>query len=225
MHRIKFIAALALSTYFAVAQNGFSQTTGTSPLTTGTIGAQVLGRVLIQSDLTVKLYGYFTYMEGVPGPIFSGVPSENTAMLTFSADPTAATLISNGDIIQGLENPLNSQFTNLNVYYNSSPTTRSLLSPGDFTQGQLIAQFQSHAAAVNVSASGTFQATGALTIQTGSYFFINNQPANLFNMVTGLNLNLFGPAPSLATIAAGVVSNGNFSIPLAGTAYVAGGQN
>src|SRR5579883_1624962 len=82
-----------------------------SPLPLGTIGAQVVGRVLIQPDLTIKLYGYFTYVQGIQGSIFSGSPSENTAMLTFSADPTAATLISNGDIIQGLENPANGQFT------------------------------------------------------------------------------------------------------------------
>jgi hypothetical protein len=213
----------ALAGYLGLAvQSGCAQST---PLSTGSIGAQVVGRILIQSDLSVKLYGYFTYMQGVPGPLFSGTPSENTAMLTFSADPTAASLISNGDIIQGLENPSNGQFTNLTVYYNASPSSRSLASPDDFTQGQAVAQFHSRAAAVSISASGTFQATGALNPQTGSFFFINNQPVNIFNMVNGLTMNLFGPAPTLSTIMTGIMNNGNFSIPLAGTAYVAGQQN
>ena len=227
MHSTKVSAVvslplLAIAGYLAFGpRNGYSQ----SSLPAGTIGAQVVGRILIQPDLTVKLYGYFTYMQGVPGPLFSGPPSENTAMLTFSADPTAATLISNGDIIQALENPVNGQFTNLTVYYNANPSSRSLANPDDFTQGQSVALFHSRAAAVNISASGTFQATGALNSQTGSFFFINNQPVNIYNLVTGLTLNLFGPAPSLSTIAAGIAANGNFSIPLAGTAYVAVPQN
>ncbi|HEY3840503.1 MAG TPA: hypothetical protein VGL72_28220 [Bryobacteraceae bacterium] len=227
MHCIKVPEALrlpliVLAGYLAIgSQSGYAQ----ASLPSGTIGAQVVGRILIQADLTVKLYGYFTYMQGVPGPLFSGTPGENTAMLTFSADPTAATLISNGDIIQALENPVNGQFTNLTVYYNANPSARSLANPDDFTQGQSVALFQSRAGAVNISASGTFQATGALNTQTGSFFFINNQPVNIYNLVSGLTLNLFGPAPSLSTITAGLAANGNFSIPLAGTAYVALPQN
>jgi hypothetical protein len=231
MPRIKSAAAfslhvLALVTYLAAgSQNGYPQPTGSASLAVGTIGAQVLGRVLIQSDLSVKLYGYFTYMQGVPGPIFSGAPSESTAIMTFSADPTAATLVPNGDVTQGLENPVNGQFTNLNVYYNPNPSSRNLLNPDDFTQGQLVAQFHSRAAAVSITAPATFQATGALTLQTANYFIINNQPISLFNLVSGLTLTLSGHAPPINAIAAGILANGSFSIPLSGTAYIAGIQN
>lgn len=230
MRRNKLIAAIGVPalvflSYLAIGfETACAQSTSV-PLTPGTIGAQVVGRVLILPDFSVKLYGYFTYMQGVPGPLFTGAPSENTAMLTFAADPTFATLVSNGDIMQGLENPANSQFTNLTVYYNAGATARNILNPDDFAQGQAVAQFHSRAAAVSISASGTFQATGALNPQTGSYFFINNMPVNIYNVVSGLTINLFGPALAIPTIAAGILANGNFSIPFSGTGYIAGTQN
>jgi hypothetical protein len=222
MRRIPSRIALAFILYLAAgSQQGYSQ----AILANGAIGAQVLGRVRIQPDLSVKLYGYFTYLAGVPGSIFAGVPSENTAMLTYAADPTSATLIRNGDIVQGVESPVNSQYTVLSIYYNPNATSRNILNPDDFAQGQLIAKFRSRASVVNVSASGTFQATSGITLDTANYFFIHNQPVNLGSIANALSLTLFGPAPSFDAIAAGLLSDGSFSIPLAGTGYIVSSMN
>jgi len=229
MLRLKFSAAagvpaLALLTYLAVGPQRI-QAQSSGPVANGSIGAQVLGRVRLQPDFSVKLYGYFTYIAGVPGSIFTGVPSENTAMLTYSAEPTGATLIRNGDIVQGLENPANGQYTVLSIYYNPNPSSRNILSPDDFTQGQLIAKFRSRAAAVNIAASGSFQATSGLSMETSSFFIINGQPMNFANIANGLSLSLFGPAPSFDTITAGLLNDGSASISLSGTAYIAGTPN
>ena len=229
MLRLKFFAApglpaLALVTYLAVgSQPIHAQSSG--PLPNGSIGAQVLGRVRIQPDFSIKLYGYFTYVAGVPGSIFTGAPSENTAMLTYSAEPTGAALIRNGDIVQGLENPANGQYTILSIYYNPNPSSRNILNPDDFTQGQLIAKFRSRAAVVNIAASGSFQATSGLTMDTSSFFIINGQPMNFANLASGLSLSLFGPAPSFDSITAGLLNDGSASVSLSGTAYIAGTPN
>ncbi len=122
-----------------------------------------------------------------------------------------------------MENPANGQYTILNVYYNATPSTRSLTSPADFTQGQLVATFRSQAGVVNISGSGAFQASAGLTLDTSTAFVLSNgQTLNFSSLANALSLNLFGSAPSLDVIAAGIQANGNFSIPLAGTSYVSG---
>jgi hypothetical protein len=219
--KILGIPFFAVAAYLATGpQNSYSQAPP-APLANASIGAQVLGRVSIQPDFSVSLYGYFTFMSGVPGPIFSGDPSENTAMLTYWAEPTGATLLHNGDILQGLEKPVNGQYTILNVYYNPNPGPRNLLTPDDFKQGQLVAQFRSRAAVVNVASPGSFQATAGIVLDSSSDFTINGSTFNIANVTNGMSIALFGPAPSLTSIAQGLLTDGSFSIHLAGTAYIA----
>jgi hypothetical protein len=81
MQRTKTVfAALALISGLA------TQTYAQSPtrLPNAAIGSQVLGRVQVNADFSVNIYGYFSFLQGVTGPIFSGPPSESTAMFTFS---------------------------------------------------------------------------------------------------------------------------------------------
>ena len=58
-YRTKSLALV--SCLIAASVHGYAQSTA-SPLPAGSIGAQVLGRVRLQPDLSVKLYGYFTYV-------------------------------------------------------------------------------------------------------------------------------------------------------------------
>ena len=216
------VPAFAILTYLAIApQNSYAQFPPVARIPNGAVGAQVLGRVQVQPDFSMIMYGYFSYMEGLPGAIFAGDPSENTAMLTFSAVPTAATLIQNGNILHGLEKPVNGQSTSLYVYYNPSPTSRDILNPSDFTQGILIATFHSRAAAVNIFAAGNFQATGVLALDTAPAFVLNGQLLSLGSLVNALSLNLSGSAPTSDGLTQGLATDGNFSIPFAGTAYAA----
>jgi hypothetical protein len=223
MYRIQQYGLLAIiGCLTAIPQVSYAQG---SPLQNGVIGAQVLGRVRILPDLSVRLYGYFTYVSGVQGSLFNSAPNENSAVLTFVAEPTAATFIANGSILQGQESPVNGQSTTLTVYYNPTSTGRNILNPDDFAQGQKVATFHSRAAAVTLTGSGSFQATGGLTLDTSSFFIINGQPVSIGNLTSALNLMLFGPAPTLDSIAASLLSDGSVSIPLSGTAYTAPVQN
>jgi len=223
MYRLKPYGLLAIiGCLTAIPQTICAQGT---PLQNGVIGAQVLGRVRILPDLSVRMSGYFTYISGVQGSLFNSTPSENSAVLTFVADPTAATFIANGSILQGQESPVNGQYTTLTVYYNSSSTGRNILNPDDFAQGQKVATFRSRAGAVTLTGSGGFQGTAGLTLDTSNFFIINGQPLNLGNLVSALNLMLVGPAPTLDSIAASLVSDGSVSVPLSGTAYTAPAQN
>jgi len=219
MQRLKQTALLAFITCIAaIPQKSYAQST---PLPAGAISAHVLGRVQILPDFSVKVYGYFTFVTGAPSSIFNGAPSENTAVLTFAADPTAATLISNGGVIQGLENPVNGSFTAMSLYYNSNPAGRNILNPDDFTQGQKVATFRSRAAVVNITSSGNFQGTSGLALDTADTFVVNGQPLNIGSLISALNLTVFGPAPTLDSVAASLLTDGSVSIPFSGTAYVA----
>ena len=187
----------------------------------GTVAAQVLGRVRLNSDFSVNLYGYFTYMEGIQTSIFNGPPSENTATFTFSAEPTNAALFKNGDLVHALENPVNGQYTTLSVYYNPAPSSRDLANPDDFKQGSLVAQFRSRAGAVNVLPSKTFQASAGLSLLSTSVVFLNGQALTIGSLVSTMSLNLFGPSPSFDDILAGLGTDGSYTIPFSGTGTAA----
>jgi len=188
----------------------------------GAVAAQVLGRVRLNADFSVNLYGYFTAMESISGSLFNGAPGENTALFTFVAQPTGAMLIKNGDLVHGLENPPNGQFTTLTVYYNGSPSTRDINNPDDFAQGMPVASFRSRSAAVNVLPGSTFQASAGLAILSSSFFYLNGQPTNIASIVNALSLTLSGASPSFDAITAGLGTDGFYSFPFAGSAIAVG---
>jgi hypothetical protein len=205
---------ILLSSLVIAPQAGYAQ----QKIANGAIAAQVVGRVKLNADLTVKLYGYFTAMEGVPGSIFSGPKGENTAMFTFAADTTSATIIKNGDMVTAVASPLDGQYTTLSVYYNATPSTRDLTNPDDFTQGQLVAQFRSRSGSVSLLPGGHFQGSAGLSLLSSVQFTFGDQPLNISSIVNGMSLTVFGPAPSFDSILAGLVSDGFFTVPYAGTA-------
>ena len=101
--------AATLSTA-AMAQN--------SPAPAGQVVVDSVNRLYLNPVTTqVLLTGYFASIEGLPGPLFSGVPSESTAHFTWSSASSGATVLPNGDIAGVV---LNSG-ENFNVYYNPSP--------------------------------------------------------------------------------------------------------
>lgn len=103
---------------------------------TGHIASHGLERDAINADGTGEGVGYFTFLEGIPGPFFSGAPSEATAFFTFRSEAFSTGTIPNGDVVALLHPP--GQFT---VYLNELPGS-NWNDFNTFSQGQPIATFE-----------------------------------------------------------------------------------
>ncbi|MFN7924150.1 MAG: hypothetical protein U0Q16_28875 [Bryobacteraceae bacterium] len=186
--------------------------------------AQTVGRVQINSDLTVDLFGYYTVAEGFNFPLFNGTPSEKTATLTYRADRVGARAFVNGGLLQGLERPLAGNSTALSVYYIENPANRDWNDPETFNQGTLVARFQSRNAAVVVY-PGSYVATSGITLERSIPFTANGQRYDVNNQANGLSLSLHGPAPALDALLAQIAKDGRIQIEQAGTAWNASSPN
>jgi hypothetical protein len=94
---------------------------------------QLVGRGLINPATgMVQVLGYFTFLEGVPGPMFLGAPSEATAFFTLRSDPFTLQTIPNGDILVGLLGPETFSF-----YLDTTPN-QNFSDPASFSDGQSI---------------------------------------------------------------------------------------
>jgi hypothetical protein len=84
-----------------------------------------------------EIVGYITDIKGIPGPLFSGLPSESTAFFTFRSDVfTLQPLPANGDVGLSLVTP-----GTFSLYLNVSPEG-DWSNPDTFSSGKLIATFR-----------------------------------------------------------------------------------
>jgi hypothetical protein len=98
----------------------------------GHVASHGIERDSVNADGTGEGAGYFTFIEGIPGPFFSGGPSEATAFFTFTTAPFSTIPIPNGNVTALLHPP-----GHFYVYLNPAPNGNW----NDFTsfaQGQLI---------------------------------------------------------------------------------------
>jgi hypothetical protein len=102
----------------------------------GRIASHGVERDAINADGTGESVGYFTFIEGIPGPFFAGAPSEATAFFTLRSEPFSTGVISNGGVIILLHPP--GRFT---VYLNTVPEG-NWNDFSSFSQGQPIATFE-----------------------------------------------------------------------------------
>jgi hypothetical protein len=96
-----------------------------------------VGRIYLDPSTGKAVYaGYLVHINGLPGQLFNGSPSEATAYFTFSTDVLQLTpLPTNGDIALALVSA-----GTFNVYYNVVPSG-DWSNPSSFSGGQLIATF------------------------------------------------------------------------------------
>ena len=99
----------------------------------GHVASHGLERDIVNADGTGAGAGYFTFIEGIPGPFFAGSPSESTAFFTFRTEPFSTQRIPNGDVIALLHPP--GRFT---IYLNPAPNG-NWNDFNTFSQGQPIA--------------------------------------------------------------------------------------
>lgn len=138
--------------------------------TAGTIpGARIfdhyVGRAIRTASGTVA-FGYFTFLEGIPGPFFAGTPhSEATAFFTFRTDPLVFSDISrNGSILFATLRAPTYQ-----IYFNPSPHG-DWSKPDSFSSGELIATFK--------RTDGFFTCNGNLNLLNTCSSFISGKLAS-----------------------------------------------
>jgi hypothetical protein len=149
----------------------------------GAVASHLVGRFVINADGTDEMYGYYPFIEGVPGPFFAGDPSEATAYLTFRTSTSMPQIIPNGDIYHIFLTPPAGGANTVNVYLNSNPAG-DFTNPDTFSSGQLIATFQSHTGMITAipNTVGTGMTTASLI--SSSDFSFNGQTFN-FNALGG----------------------------------------
>lgn len=109
------------------------------------------GRAVGLSSGAIEGFGYFTFVDGIPGPYFAGAPGEATAFFTFRTGPiNFPTIVNNGSVLFAP-----AQGPTFNIYFNPAPKG-DWNNPDSFSGGQLIATFK--------RAEGIFMCNGDLTL-------------------------------------------------------------
>ena len=168
MHKIRNYFGLTLLAGAALLVSDLSIPASAQRLDSIPAGQTILtfvNRLLINPP-QVLVYGYFVDLAGIPGPLFSGAPGENTAYFTWSLNAQGAVQLQNGDTkdpgaINVAVLPAAETF---NVYFNATPN-QNWSNPASFSAGQLIATFK--------SAPGTQTGAGPVAFVTQSYSLVS----------------------------------------------------
>jgi len=128
---------------------------------------------------TAQVVGYFTFVEGTPGPFFSGLPSEATAFFTFRTDTLTLTPpIANGPDVSAI---MFSPGT-LTVYFNTSPTG-NFSNLDSFSSGKPIATFRRSTGMITNVAGSTGVATLSAKLISSQDFVFQGRTINFRDFV------------------------------------------
>lgn len=145
---------------------------------------QLVGRTLLNPATGAgQVLGYFTFIEGVPSPMFAGAPGEATAYFTIRSQPFQTQFFPNGDILIGLLG--DERFT---VYADETPD-QDFASPATFSDGTVVAGFNRLPAQINF--------VGPVFTDTFSVEFLSNRPITWM----GRRVNLRQLTPNGVTLA------------------------
>src|SRR6266446_1441091 len=128
---------------------------------------------------TAQVAGYFMFVEGVPGPFFSGNPSEATAFLTFRSDTLSLSPpIANGpDVSATMFSP--GTFT---AYFNSTPGG-NFANLDSFSSGKPIATFQRSTGMITSVVGSTGTATFSAKLISSQDFVFQGRTVNFGKLV------------------------------------------
>jgi hypothetical protein len=177
--------------------------------------AKVTGRVLLGSDLTAELIGYYTQIEGLPGQLFAGEPSEKTAYFAFRTDRAPVQAVKEGDSIKLVPRASDSL---LNIYFHPLPN-RDFSKPDTFAEAQLVATYRTTGGEATLSAEGRFSYSGKLALESSADFVIDGARYNFRDFGAGFVLSAGGSGPNFDEIAR-QAAQGSLSIPFTGSASV-----
>ncbi len=155
-----------------------------------------VGRVLVSADFsTGQVIGYYSFLEGVSGSLFSGTPSEATAYFTLRSDTFSLQSLTNGPVTATLAEP--GTFT---IYLNATPDG-DWSNPDSFSSGQPVATFlRSEGLLTNAGPtsfamfSATLVSSVDFTFQGNVYNFKKLVPNGITHIFTASNTVLTGTA-------------------------------
>ncbi len=185
-----FVSMVAIAGMFLFAsRSGRAQGTMRTTIPHGAVASHLIGRFVINADGTAELYGYYPFIEGVPGPFFAGTPSEATAYLTFRTSLSTPQIVPNGNIYHIFLTPPASTPNTVNVYLNSNPAG-DFTNPDTFSSGQLIATFQSHTGMITAIPNTMGSGMTTIELMSSSDFSFNGQTFNFSALGGGVTLVL-----------------------------------
>lgn len=127
---------------------------------------------------TAQVAGYLLFVEGAPGPFFSGNPSEATAFFTLRSDTLSLSPpIANADVSATIFSP--GTFT---VYLNSSPSG-NFASLDSFSSGIPIATFRRSTGMITSVNSSTGTSTFSAKLVSSQDFVFQGRTVNFGNLV------------------------------------------
>ena len=174
-----FVVSLAV-----LPGDGASAAEENNPVPAGRVVWQLVGKTLLNPVTgTGQVLGYFTFIEGVSDPMFSGAPGEATAHFTIRSQPFQTQFFPHGDILIGL---LGSEtFT---LYLDPTPD-QDFNNPASFSDGQALAAFNRLPAQINF--------VGPVFTDTFSVEFLSSQKASWQDR----RIDLEGLTPNGVTLA------------------------
>ena len=215
--RLLNAALVCLALGLLAASLGFSDDPNLQKVPVGAVAAQLTGRLVGSGGLAgeYEFLCYATFIEGLGASLFTGDPSEQTALITLRSDKFRFQTLANGSLIHfgRLILPGTSP-AQVRIYYTSNPN-HDFSEPDSFSQGQLVGVLQARGIQGNLTPSFTFNATGTLTVESTSDISIGGKRVSLNMLGDSVTASLRGVAPAAAQFAG---ANG-ISVPLDGTVY------
>lgn len=131
------------------------------PIAPARVAWYVTGRFYEDEQSQLQDLGYFLYLGGVSGSLFSGPIGEASALLTFRSAPFAARTVMNGNISLGLD-----AVGGFSVYLNLKGGA-SFEDPDSFSRGRRIAIFRRTSVVMGTTLAAPAQ--GGLAIGTNVF--------------------------------------------------------
>ncbi len=153
---------------------------------TGSIAAQVAGRVNIGLDGIVEVFVYFHFVDGLSN-LFSGqITNEQTAHFTLRADRLRPIFTQNGDLTHVTFQPYNSEGF-YRIFYNPQPISRDLTKPETFSQGTQIAAFRTRRTQATLIPGALAQVTGTIDLVEAADFTFRDRAYNVSYLYQALS--------------------------------------
>ncbi len=164
-------------TFALIAGAGFLWSQASlSPLPAGSVGAQIVGRIIMDANLTGELIGVFPVIAGIPN-VFTAERNEASAFFTCRSTKFRVELTRNGSVFHLRTVPVEGDRILLNLYYDRTPN-QDYSKPETFSDGQAIGSWRWH------SSNGTLSQplaslTGGVDYISSSDFTHQGQTLNL----------------------------------------------
>ncbi|MDX2153129.1 MAG: hypothetical protein SFV54_20460 [Bryobacteraceae bacterium] len=177
----------------------------------GPVGAQAVGRIVLDADGNGQVLCYFTVFAGLNN-LFAGPRSEATARFTARSTKFKVDTVANGPAVHFRTIPAEGDAILVNFYYDVTPD-QDYNQPDTFTDGQLIGTWRWSSSLGTLSPAGVTPSIGAVDLVSSNVVFHDGAPFNMrskgtagtafFNIVAP---PVLGPNLSLPFSAAFVVA-------------------